>query len=61
MSLFCAAGFQYRKFPIISRELTFVQKALLVGLFSAELIFGGAYNWREFCVSKWVGLDNKTA
>ena len=26
-----------------------------------ELIFGGAYYWKEFCVSKRVGLDNKTA
>ena len=30
-----------------------------MGLLSGELIFGGAYYWREFCVSKWVGLDNK--
>ena len=32
----------------------------MLGLFSGELIFGGAYHyWREFCISKWVGLDNK--
>ena len=24
------------------------------------LIFGGAY-WKEFCVSNWVGLDNKNS
>ena len=30
-----------------------------MGIFSRKLIFGGAYYWREFCVSKWVGLDNK--
>ena len=24
-----------------------------MGLFSGELIFGGAYYWREFCVSKY--------
>ena len=24
-----------------------------------ELIFGGAYYWKEFYISKWVGLDNK--
>ena len=29
--------------------------------FRGELIFGGAYYWREFCVSKWVGLDNKNS
>ena len=52
----------YRKIPIISPGLIFVQKVFfLVGLFSGELIFGGAYYWKEFCVSKWVGLDNKTA
>ena len=43
---------KYRKLPIISPGLIFVQKAFLVGLFSGELIFGGAYYWREFCVSK---------
>ena len=26
-----------------------------------ELIFEGAYYWREFCVSKWVGFDNKNS
>ena len=31
----------------------------MVGLFSGELFFGGAYYWREFSVSKWAGLDNK--
>ena len=33
----------------------------MLGLFWGELIFGGAYNWKEFCVSKWVGLDNKNS
>ena len=51
----------YRKIPIISPGLIFVQKAFLLVLFSGEPIFGGAYYWKEFCVSKWVGLDNKTA
>ena len=31
-----------------------------MGLFLGELIFGGAYYWMEFCVSKWVGLDNNS-
>ena len=30
-------------------------------LFSGELIFGGAFYWKEFCVSKWVALDNKNS
>ena len=51
----------YLKIPIISPGLIFVQKASLLGLFSGELIFGGAYYWNEFCVSKWVGLDNKNS
>ena len=42
----------YRKIPMISPGLIFVQKAFLLGLFSGELIFGGAYYWMEFCVSK---------
>ena len=49
----------YRKIPIISPGLIFVQKAFLLGLYSGELIFGGAYYCREFCVSKWVKLDKK--
>ena len=32
-----------------------------MSLFSGELIFGGAYYWKEFWVSKWVGLDNKNS
>ena len=51
----------YRKIPIISPGLIFVQKAFLLGLFLGELIFGGVYNWKEFCVSKWVWLDNKNS
>ena len=34
---------EYRKILIISPGLIFLQKASLVGLFSGELIFGGAY------------------
>ena len=33
----------YRKRPIINPGLIFVQKAFLLGLFSGDLIFGGAY------------------
>ena len=51
----------YRKIPIISAGLIFVQKAFLLALFSGELIFGRAYYWKEFCVSKWDGLDNKNS
>ena len=32
-----------------------------MGLFSGELMFGGACYWREFCISQWVVLDNKIA
>ena len=49
----------FRKIPIMSPGLRFVQKAVLLGVFLGELIFGGAYYWNEFCVSKLVGLDNK--
>ena len=33
----------------------------MLGLFSGELMFGGAYYWKEFCVLKWVGLDSKNS
>ena len=49
------------KILIISPGLTFVQMAFLLGLFLEEPIFGGAHYWKEFCISKWVGLDKKTA
>ena len=52
---------KYRKISIISPGLIFVQKAVLLGSFSGEVIVGGAYYWKEFCVSKWVGLDNKNS
>ena len=52
---------KYHKIPIITPGLIFVQKAFLLGLFSGELIFGGAYYLKEFCVLKWVGLDNKNS
>ena len=48
----------YLKIPIISPgcpSLLYVQKAFSLGLFSGELISGGAHYWREFCVSQWVG------
>ena len=46
---------KYRKIPVVSPGLILVQKALLVGLFSGELIFEGPYYWREYCV----GLNNR--
>ena len=33
----------------------------MLGLVLGELTFGGAYYWREFCISKWVGFDNKNS
>ena len=53
--------FAYRKIPIISPGLIFVQKAFLLGLFLGEIIFGGVYYWKELCVSNWVGFDNKNS
>ena len=51
----------YRKIPIISPGLIFVQMALLLGLFSGELIFEVACYRKEFCVSKWVSLASKNS
>ena len=33
----------------------------MLGLFSGEIIFGRIYYWKEFFVSKWVGVDNKNS
>ena len=33
----------------------------MLGLFSGELIFGGACYRKEFCVSKWVWFVNKNS
>ena len=52
---------KYRKIPIISPGLVIVHKAFLLGLFSRELIFGGACYRKEFCISKWVWLVNKNS
>ena len=35
--------FRYRKISILSPGLIFVQKAVLLGLFSGELVFGWGY------------------
>ena len=51
----------FRKIPLIIPGVLFVQKAVLLGLPAGELIFGGAYYWKEFCVSKWTGLDYKNS
>ena len=52
---------QYRKIPIISPGVIFVQKAFSLGLFLGELIFGGACYRKELCVSKWVWFVNKNS
>ena len=53
---------KYCKILIISPGLIFVQKALLGAYFWGSLLyFGGAYYWREFSISKWVGLNNKSS
>ena len=46
----------YRKIPIISPGLIFVQKAFLLGLFSEGLIIG-----RNFAFQNELGLTIKTA
>ena len=58
-TLFPQKHMTYRKIPLISPGVILVvQKAVLLGLFSGELIFEGAYYWKELYVSKWVRLDN---
>ena len=47
---------KYRKIPKISPGAYIFQRPFLRGLFLEGLIFGGAYLWREICVSKLIGL-----
>ena len=51
----------YRKIPIISPGLIFVQKTFLLGLFLGELIFGGACYRKKFCISKLVWFVNENS
>ena len=46
-------------FSNTAQGLYLFKRHFLKGLFSRELIFGEGYYRREFCVLKWVGLDNK--
>ena len=46
----------YRKIPKVSPGAYIFQRPFLRGLFLEGLIFGGAYLWREICVSKLIGL-----
>ena len=42
----CSINLWHCKIPIISPGLIFVQKAVLLGLFLGEIIFGGTYYWK---------------
>ena len=46
----------YPKIPKISPGTYIFQRPFLRGLFLEGLIFGGAYLWREICISKSIGL-----
>ena len=46
---------RYCKIPKISPRAYIFQRPFLRGLFLEGLIFGGAYLWREICVSKSIG------
>ena len=59
--VFACVNIKYRKILLTSPGLIFVQDAFLLGLFSGEPIFKGAYYWKEFCISKWVWLNNKNS
>ena len=47
---------KYRTIPKISSVAFIFQRPFLRGLFMEGLILGGAYLWRETCVSKLIGL-----
>ena len=46
----------YRKIPKIIPGAYIFQRPFLRGLYLEGLIFGGAYLWKEICVSKSIGL-----
>ena len=46
----------YRKIPKISPGAYIFQRPFLRGLFLEGLISGGAYLWREICVSESIGI-----
>ena len=52
----CVYLHNYRKIPKISPRAYIFQRPFLRGLFLEGLIFGGAYLWREICLSKSIGL-----
>ena len=52
----CENVVRYRKIPKIRPGAYIFQRPFLRGLFLEALIFGGAYLWREICVSKSIGL-----
>ena len=47
---------KYHKIPKISPSAYIFQRPFLRGLFLEGLILGGAYLWKEICVSKSIGL-----
>ena len=47
---------RYRKILKISPGAYIFQRPFLRGLFLEGLIFGGAYLWREICISKSIRL-----
>ena len=51
----CGIIVKYCEIPIINLGL-YLFKRLFAGL-----IFGGEYCWKQFCISKWVGLDNNNS
>ena len=52
-TIFCR---KYRKIPKISPGAYTFQRPFLRGLFLEGLVFGGAYQRTEICVSKSIGL-----
>ena len=55
-SYFTGTPLKYRKIPKISLRAYIFQRPFLRCSFLEELIFGGAYLWREICDSKSIGL-----
>ena len=51
----------FRDVPGYSGMFQNVPECSMFRVLSTALIFGGAYYWKEFCISKWVWLVNKNS
>ena len=52
-------GLECCEIPIINPGIIFIQRLFSWAYFRGSLFSEGLHYWKEFCVSKWLGLGNK--